>query len=140
MSYPDEIDEGPLARRWSEDEETMLLRRALAGDTARATAARLPGACTVEVHGVDGCVMDLRTVPPEGLSIGRAADQDIRLSDRTVSRHHCRIDQVDGRYFLDDSGSLNDTLLDGEPVHGRAELHDGAKLTVGLHELLITIR
>jgi len=118
----------------------MLLRRALTGEASRRSQEAWPAQCSVEVYDVDGQLTDMRTVPPEGLSIGRAADQDIRLPDRTVSRRHARIEAAEGRYWLDDTGSLNDTLLDGEPVRGRAELHDGAQLTIGLHTLRITVR
>jgi hypothetical protein len=128
------------SRRLSDEEETMLLRRALTGDAARRSGADGGGQCVVEVYGVDGRLMSIVTVPPGGASIGRGPDQDIRLPDRTVSRRHARLEFAGGRWWLDDAGSLNDTLLDGEPVKGRAPLSDGARLTVGLHELLISIR
>ncbi len=118
----------------------MLLRRALSGEASRRSQESFPAQCGVEVYDVDGQLVDMRSVPPEGLSIGRSPDQDIRLPDRTVSRRHARIECADGGYWLDDTGSLNDTLLDGEPVRGRAELHDGAQLTIGLHTLRISIR
>jgi len=124
----------------SDEDDTMLLRRALGADAARSSEAAHKGRCVVEVYDVDGHLLQMVHVPPDGASIGRASDQDIRLPDRTVSRRHARIEVVEGRYWLDDAGSLNDTLLDGEPIHGRAELHDGATLTVGLHRLIITIR
>ncbi|MBI5830819.1 MAG: FHA domain-containing protein [Armatimonadetes bacterium] len=127
-------------RRLSEQDETMLLRRALSGEAARRSQESWPAQCSVEVYDIDGQLIDMRTVPPEGLTIGRSSDQDIRLPDRTVSRRHARIELADGHYWLDDTGSLNDTLLDGEPVRGRAELHDGAQLTIGLHTLRITVR
>ncbi|HAZ63872.1 MAG TPA: hypothetical protein DCZ72_09740 [Armatimonadetes bacterium] len=127
-------------KRRQELEDTQLLRRALSGEAARQTQAQWATQCTVEVYDVEGNLLEMRTVPAEGLTIGRAADRDLRLPDRTVSRQHARIERVDGRYYLDDTGSLNDTLIDGEPVRGRAQLYDGATLTVGLHQLRITVR
>jgi pSer/pThr/pTyr-binding forkhead associated (FHA) protein len=124
----------------ADEEETQILRRALGEDAARRSAAARRGSAAIEVYDVDGALREIVPVPPQGLSIGRGADQDIRLPDRTVSRRHCRIDVADDRYWLDDAGSLNDTLLNGEPVRGRAELHDRAQLTVGLHNLVVTIR
>lgn len=131
------MNDDPLKR---DDEDTQLLRRALAGDAARHSAAELAGQAVVEVYDVNGQLLELVPVPPSGLTIGRGADQDIRLPDRTVSRRHARIELVDGAYWLDDAGSLNDTLLNGDPVRGRAQLHDSSQLTIGLHTLIVTIR
>ncbi len=123
-----------------EEEETQLLRRALGDDAARRVGEQQSGQAAVEIYDVNGDLLEIVRIPPTGLTIGRAADQDVRLSDRTVSRRHARL-EVDGeRYWIDDAGSLNDTLLNGELVRGRAELHDGAQLTIGLHVLRVTIR
>lgn len=132
------MDEGRPRR--PDEEETQLLRRALSEDAARRMGEQLRGQARIEVYGVGGDLEDILAVPPGGLSIGRGPDQQIRLNDRTVSRRHARIDVVEGRYYIDDAGSLNDTLLNGELVRGRAELHDGAQLTIGLHVLIVTIR
>lgn len=132
--------EHPAERRRHED-ETQLLRRALGADAARRVGDQAGAQAMVEVYDVDGDLLAIVPVPPHGLSIGRAPEQDIVLPSLTVSRRHCRIDLDDhGRYHLDDAGSLNDTLLNGEPVRGRAELNDGDQLTVGLHVLIVTIR
>ena len=130
----------PSNERRPDEEETQLLRRALSEDTARLVGSSLPKQAMVEVYGLNGDLLAIVKVPPEGLSIGRAPDQDIRLDDRTVSRRHARIEVAEERWFIDDAGSLNDTLLNGELIRGRAELHDGAQLTIGLHSLRVTIR
>lgn len=122
------------------DEETQLLRRALLENAARRVGQELRAQAVLEVHDIDGDLLSLVPIPAEGLTIGRGADQDVRLADRTVSRRHARIEVVDGRYYVDDAGSLNDTLLNGELVRGRAELHDGDQLTIGLHVLIVSIR
>ncbi len=127
-------------RRRPEDEETQLLRRALGEDAARRAEDSLEPQAMLEVYDLNGDLLDIVRVPLGGLSIGRAADQDVHLSDRTVSRRHARIEFVEGAYYIDDAGSLNDTLLNGELVRGRAELHDGSQLTIGLHILRLTIR
>ena len=126
--------------RRPEEEETQLLRRALGEDAARRMSGRMQAQAAIEVYGLNGDLLDIVRIPPEGLSIGRGPDQDVRLDDRTVSRRHARIEAVGEQFFIDDAGSLNDTLLNGTLVRGRAELHDGAQLTIGLHVLRITIR
>lgn len=126
--------------RKPDEEETQLLRRAFSEDAARRMGEQLRPQAMIEIYDVDGDLREIVQVPPHGLSIGRGADQDVRLDDRTVSRRHARIDVTEGEYWLDDAGSLNDTLLDGELVRGRAKLRDGSQLTIGLHVLRITIR
>jgi transcriptional regulator with GAF, ATPase, and Fis domain len=50
------------------------------------------------------------------MSIGRAPDNDVRFDDRTVSRYHAVISQHDGRWHINDLGSRNTTLLNGERI------------------------
>ena len=62
--------------------------------------------------------------------VGTHEGCELRLDDRTVSRFHCEIAVRDGRARVRDLGSKNGTLVDGVSVL-EAELHDGARLTVG---------
>lgn len=124
----------------SEQDETQLLRRALEETAHRHEPERLRPQAMIEVYDVGGNLERIVSIPPEGLSIGRGEDQDLRLDDRTVSRRHARIDFHDGVWWLDDAGSLNDTLLNQELVRGRARLSDGDRLTIGLHLLIVTVR
>jgi len=51
------------------------------------------------------------------VTIGRAYDNDIILSDRSVSAHHIRIERTDyGNLFIHNLSSENGTMLDGEKV------------------------
>jgi adenylate cyclase len=43
----------------------------------------------------------------DGLTLGRASDNDVVLRDFSVSRHHARIDEKDGGFHLVDLGSTN---------------------------------
>ncbi len=64
------------------------------------------------------------------ITIGRAVDNEIRLSHTLVSRHHCRIeDGAEGTWLLD-LGSSNGTSVNGERVMRRL-LADGDQVTVG---------
>lgn len=49
-------------------------------------------------------------------AIGRALDNDIVISDPSVSRHHASIEYRDGSFVLRDLGSQNGTWLDGQRV------------------------
>ncbi|MBP5452424.1 MAG: FHA domain-containing protein [Treponema sp.] len=48
--------------------------------------------------------------------IGRSSDNDIVLEDPYVSRKHCMIEKVLGRYIIADRGSSNGTFLNGRCV------------------------
>jgi transcriptional regulator with GAF, ATPase, and Fis domain len=68
--------------------------------------------------------------------LGRAIDNDVRLSGKLVSRHHCQI-EVDGEeVWVTDLSSANGTLVNGERVAhcklaGEDELSiGGARITV----------
>lgn len=66
-----------------------------------------------------------------GLSIGRSAEADVRLDDRYASGIHARIFSREGRYYVEDMGSTNGTLLNDAELRGEAELMDGDEVTIG---------
>ncbi|HXI15262.1 MAG TPA: FHA domain-containing protein [Chloroflexota bacterium] len=57
--------------------------------------------------------------------IGRADDCEIQVSDALASRHHARITREPWRYILEDLGSRNGTLVNGEAVTGEHHLRHG---------------
>jgi pSer/pThr/pTyr-binding forkhead associated (FHA) protein len=66
--------------------------------------------------------------------IGRSPDCAIFLDDVTVSRRHAVLVERDGRWFVEDQGSLNGTFVNRERVES-AELSDGDELQVGKYRL-----
>ncbi len=64
------------------------------------------------------------------ISIGRALDNDIRLSDTLVSRHHCRVFFAEGRFYVRDLDSTTGTRVNGERIVER-RLFGGETLDVG---------
>ena len=64
------------------------------------------------------------------LTIGRAPDNDMQLIDSSVSRHHALIQFTDGKPVLEDLGSSNRTLVNGEKVN-KISLSSGDKLRLG---------
>lgn len=53
-------------------------------------------------------------IPPRGLAIGRAADNDLVIVDGRISPHHAWIGIVNGRVMLRDYQSLGGTFLNGD--------------------------
>lgn len=73
----------------------------------------------------------------DAVIIGRALEADVRLNDFRASRLHARITtehpaNAETTYRLEDLGSTNGTLVNGDPVT-EALLHDGDKIEIGEH-------
>ncbi len=64
---------------------------------------------------------------PEVL-IGRGGECDIVLPERQVSRMHVRVRREGDRYFIEDLDSKNGTVLNGQPLKGECQIHDGDEL------------
>jgi hypothetical protein len=76
------------------------------------------------------------TFSPEGdrTTIGRSPDCGVFLDDVTVSRRHAALVQRNGRWVIDDLGSLNGTFVNRRRVES-AELEDGDELQIGKYRL-----
>jgi hypothetical protein len=76
------------------------------------------------------------TFHPQGerTTIGRSPDCGIFLDDVTVSRRHAVLLQHDGRFTIEDQGSLNGTFVNRRRVES-AELSDGDELQIGKYRL-----
>src|SRR4051812_20355676 len=76
-------------------------------------------------------------LPLQGtVSVGADASNQVVLDDRFVSRFHCRLVPVRGRWKLEDLDSTNGTWLDGARVSS-AEVDVGARVRVGGQDLRI---
>ncbi|MCS6798751.1 MAG: FHA domain-containing protein [Myxococcota bacterium] len=71
-------------------------------------------------------------------SIGRHPNNTVQVLDRIVSKEHCHIDWVDGRWLLRDLGSLNGTFVNGERVRERVLQH-GDEITLGATRVLVQL-
>jgi transcriptional regulator with GAF, ATPase, and Fis domain len=72
----------------------------------------------------------------ERLRIGKAPDNDLVLSDDTVSRTHCELLRVEGGVLVRDLGSTNGTRVQGAKV-SEAVVQPGAVLQVGEVEIVL---
>ena len=70
------------------------------------------------------------------LLLGRHLSCDVVFANVNVSRRHARLVFRDGGWILQDLGSTNGTLVNGERV-GRCRLLPGDRLVIGDHHLRI---
>lgn len=65
-----------------------------------------------------------------GVTLGRG-DVEIRLEDPFASGRHARIERQGSMLVVEDLGSTNGTLLNGEPLRGIQPLHHGDRIRIG---------
>jgi FHA domain/zinc-ribbon domain len=75
----------------------------------------------------------------ERTRIGRSPDCDIFLDDVTVSRNHAVLVESDGRFHVEDEGSLNGTFVNRHRID-RAQLENGDELQIGKYRLIFVER
>ena len=81
------------------------------------------------------------TFVPQGerTTIGRSPDCPVFLDDVTVSRRHAVLVEREGRWFVEDLGSLNGTFVNRRRVES-SELSDGDELQIGKYRLTFLSR
>lgn len=70
------------------------------------------------------------------VSLGQAADADIRINDPNAAGLHAQIVEHEGRFYLRDLGSQFGTWVNGKPLSPAEPLADGDRLQIG-QELLV---
>jgi pSer/pThr/pTyr-binding forkhead associated (FHA) protein len=68
--------------------------------------------------------------------VGRDPSADVRIDDPRVSRLHARIEMRDDGVYVEDLGSRNGTLVDGEPVANSRPLANGDEITIGTASII----
>ena len=69
-------------------------------------------------------------IVPEGVTIGRGAENTVVVADRRSSRHHCRVLPTPQGLLLEDLGSRNGTVLAGTTV-SRTIVQPGDEFRIG---------
>lgn len=83
----------------------------------------------LEPDGDDGAPIVLDT--DEDAVIGRARPADIVVADPTVSARHCRVHRSGTSWWIEDLGSSNGTVVNGQRLAHRHELASGDVVTLG---------
>ena len=71
----------------------------------------------------------------EEVTIGRTEGNTIRLTERNVSRHHARLLKRNGSYIIEDLGSYNGVIVNGDRIDTQVELRTGDQLGIGDYDL-----
>jgi hypothetical protein len=64
-------------------------------------------------------------------SIGRDAGNDIVINDEAASAKHALLEFADGEWWIEDAGSTNGTVINGELVRSRERLQYGDEVGIG---------
>ena len=64
-------------------------------------------------------------------TIGRGAGCGVSIDDAHVSKLHARLTPVDGEWVLEDLGSTNGTVLDGDRIDRPTPIRPGGRITIG---------
>jgi len=65
------------------------------------------------------------------ITVGRAPENDISLDDGQVSRHHAILRRQGNEIILEDLGSTNGTLVNGERIYGPHILQPAETISIG---------
>ena len=100
------------------------------GFVGEVSESRVPDAAGGCVYRIIVGERDIQLGPGTHI-IGRAPDAELRVDDSGVSRQHARIRIAVGGATLEDLGSKNGTILNGEPIEGIVTLTDGSLIVLG---------
>jgi len=73
----------------------------------------------------------------EELRIGRMKENDLVINNLAVSRFHAVLRRVGNGFEIEDLGSENGTLVEGQPICGSAGVAPGVPITIGKHTLFL---
>jgi ABC transport system ATP-binding/permease protein len=65
------------------------------------------------------------------LSVGRAADNDLRLDGLQISNHHARFARTNGSVTVEDAGSTNGVYVNGDRISGRRQVQLADIIQIG---------
>ena len=117
--------------KWSR-EFAIKYAEVQATDNARAQKMAIQFAIGVLIRNPEAEDRERIFIPPNcRLIAGRANDNPIQIDDRSVSRHHCAFDADDENVFVEELGSQNATIVNGDMLKGRRKLEAGDMITIG---------
>ncbi len=95
------------------------------------TPRKATGMATVTIEGTPHDI----ALRGERMVVGRLAECDICLDDANASRTHAAFVAEGDQWAIEDAGSTNGTVLNGERIESRRPLADGDVVQIGLTRL-----
>ena len=71
-------------------------------------------------------------------TFGRNPDCDFVYSAPKISREHCRVQLIDGHFYISDMGSTNGTYLNGKLVRRKERIFSGDVIGIGDEDIVFT--
>jgi hypothetical protein len=71
------------------------------------------------------------------LTVGSAPDNDLVIGDPSVSRIHALLQQLNGRWFIEDCGSRNGSTVNGQVVTSMHPLNPADEVRLGRARLVL---
>ena len=119
--------------RPDESETTMTFTPEEAEDDGSGLPEGIDGPALI-VRSGGGRAGETFSLERERTTIGRSPDCEIFLDDVTVSRNHAVLVQQDGRFTVEDQGSLNGTFVNRKRIDS-AQLEEGDEVQVGKYRM-----
>ena len=116
---------------WITDERPAKDSKAIRTDIYTETEITVEEAVLTVLEAIDQRMIGRRFAFTEQISIGRSDDNDIVINDGYVSHHHAVITLYNNLYVIEDLGSRNRTLVNGQELEGRQYLQSGDMISVG---------
>jgi pSer/pThr/pTyr-binding forkhead associated (FHA) protein len=89
---------------------------------------KLPKHLVITAGSLAGTTIELANAP---VTIGRAPESTLVLTDDYASSHHARLVPRDGQWLVEDLGSTNGTYLDKAKVTTPTPVPAGSKVRIG---------
>jgi len=92
---------------------------------------------TLIIEDRSGNIADEISFDQGSYTIGRVEGNDIILPSNAVSRTHARIFVSQGRCYINDLGSANGVIVDGEQITSQHELRNASQIRIGDYTLYL---
>jgi pSer/pThr/pTyr-binding forkhead associated (FHA) protein len=119
---------GPRVPRASRQATSAPPRAAQPAQQKPKPTKKLPRHLVITAGSLAGTSIELDNAP---VTIGRAPDSTLVLTDDYASSHHARLVPRDGQWLVEDLGSTNGTYLDKAKVTAPTPVPNGGKVRIG---------
>ncbi|RAL25285.1 hypothetical protein DL240_03480 [Lujinxingia litoralis] len=95
---------------------------------------------TITIEDQNGQVADTFSFDHGAYVVGRLETCDVVLPSASVSREHARISVQDGRCYIEDLGSANGVVVDGQRVVQQRDLGTASQIRIGDYYLYLEFK